>query len=334
MNSSKVHREAAQWFAHMQNVAQDDVSERARFERWLLAHPMHTAAYQRLALIWEDFDSPQRLASLASAAAYGQGVARRSRRKAIKGGLVGAVAVLGVGTVGWRVLQHGGAPDYHATLHVPAGQAASVHTLPDGSRVTLGAATRLSIRYERDARIIELHQGVAAFEVQADALRPFVVNGEYTRVTVLGTYFVVDRLTDTLTRVSVERGRVRVARMRPWFGKRFWQEREHWILGAGEVIDVREQGGERQDIPATDGFAWQRNALVFSGATLQELATRLSRYSRRPVLAPQERRGNGPVPRIVAVVQFGDIEQFIDRLPALAAVDVEQDDAAVYLYPR
>jgi transmembrane sensor len=189
--------------------------------------------------------------------------------------------------------------------------------LPDGSHVILGAGSHMSVVFFRNRRVVSLLAGDAVFEVVQDPQRPFVVEGGLARATVLGTRFAVNRGADR-SRVSVERGRVRVENARGT---------ELVVLEAGGVAEVAQDGLVRRiAAPASDGFAWQRGTLVFDNASLQEIATCLSRYRRVPVRA--EGRS---AQRITAVVQSVDIEHFLQSLPTFAAVRIEHRDGATLL---
>lgn len=83
------------------------------------------------------------------------------------------------------------------------------HLLQDGSTLTLAPESAVDIRYSEGERQIRLLKGAAFFEVQRDIERPFIVQAEDTRTTVLGTAFNVD-MTDSGTVVSVAHGHVRV----------------------------------------------------------------------------------------------------------------------------
>lgn len=83
-------------------------------------------------------------------------------------------------------------------------------TLDDGSRVSLGGATRLTTRYSRNQRQVELAEGEAYFEVKHNAERPFVVHAGKLTIEDIGTAFDVRRTGDRVT-IAVAEGRVRIA---------------------------------------------------------------------------------------------------------------------------
>jgi len=74
-------------------------------------------------------------------------------------------------------------------------------TLSDGSRVTLGAKTQLSVQYGNCHRTILLETGEALFNVAHDPKCPFTVIAGDGAITALGTEFSVRR---TLNRVTVQ----------------------------------------------------------------------------------------------------------------------------------
>ena len=81
--------------------------------------------------------------------------------------------------------------------------------LPDGSRVTLGAKTRLSVHYGNCHRTISLETGEALFTVAHDPQCPFTVLAGDGVITALGTEFSVRRTLDRVT-VQVAEGSVSV----------------------------------------------------------------------------------------------------------------------------
>ena len=82
-------------------------------------------------------------------------------------------------------------------------------TLSDGSRITLGAKTQLSVRYGNCQRTILLESGEALFSVAHDPKCPFTVIAGDGAITALGTEFSVRRTLDRVT-VQVAEGLVSV----------------------------------------------------------------------------------------------------------------------------
>lgn len=81
--------------------------------------------------------------------------------------------------------------------------------LRDGSKVTLGAKTELSVHYGQCLRTILLNSGEALFNVAHDPRCPFIVVAGRGAITALGTEFSVRRTLDRVT-VQVAEGIVNV----------------------------------------------------------------------------------------------------------------------------
>jgi len=83
------------------------------------------------------------------------------------------------------------------------------YTLPDGSEITLGNQTHLSVNYGKCHRTILLESGEALFKVAHNPACPFVVIAGNGQVTAIGTEFAVNRTLDRVT-VRVAEGVVDV----------------------------------------------------------------------------------------------------------------------------
>src|SRR5690606_29472129 len=66
-----------------------------------------------------------------------------------------------------------------------------VLTLEDGSRISLNTASRVVVKYDSNARHVELKEGEALFEVEKRPDWPFIVTAAGRRIQALGTSFVV-----------------------------------------------------------------------------------------------------------------------------------------------
>lgn len=322
-----VTEQAARWFSRLRQPQQDE-NLQSQFERWLWADPAHARAYQAVCNAWDGLDSDQELARLALAVDR----QRQSRRRAVRHIATGALGAVALGGVTWHWLS-GSTAQWRGQWQTLAAQTTRL-TLPDGSVAILGPASQAQATYTADSRSVTLQQGAIALDVSRDAARPFVVRTELADVTVLGTRFVVDRLTPEHVRVSLAQGSVSVTRhTRRWLGLLRIDDKP-WIMAAGQVLDIRPDGIALADIPVDDAYAWQHGAMVFTGAGLREIAATLSRYTDMPVLAPLG-DGVGPhAPRIVATVRQTDIDAFLASLPDLAPVLVQRQTNAVQLLPR
>lgn len=305
---STPREQAARWFARMQR-AQQDHPERARFEAWLAADPLHAAEYQAFADLWSDFSSTSRTQALAD------GMERQgSRRAFVRNGLAGLVLLLG-GGLGWRSYRTSSFDEAFATVIAER----RLESLRDGSSIYLDANTDLRVRYRGNQRLVELLRGQAIFDVRSAPDRPFVVEAGLGRITVLGTRFAVNRLEQSL-RISVDHGRVQVN-----------SPGGELVLGAGEVAEIGGDGKlQRLSLNAMNAFAFGGGHLVFEEADLSEIAASLSRYRLQPIRVAAGKAS----PRISAVVQLRDVEGFLQALPSIAPVALEQHGGVTWLQAR
>jgi len=306
---SSPREQAARWFTRLLDLPEHH-PDRARFDCWLREDPRHRAEYQAFCELWGDLASTRKTETLAQ-----QMEKHRGRRTFLRTGLLGLAGLMVCG-LSWRHWANRGV--YEQQFQTAKGERQH-HRLPDGSRLSLGADTRLHVRLDGQLRQIFMLQGEAIFEVARETDRPFVVDGGLAQVTVLGTRFVVNRLPDRL-RVSVEHGKVQVD-----------ADTSSLQLSAGDVAQiVRGDALRRLTLPADNAFAFERGRLVFTKADLSEIAESLSRYRERPVINIPGKKS----PLITAVVQLSDIDSFLAALPAVAPVQIHQLEAATQLQAR
>ncbi|MFJ4345348.1 FecR family protein [Pseudomonas sp. NPDC089401] len=298
--------QAARWFARLLELPSDH-PERASFAQWLAADPRHAEEYQAFTDLWEGFAHTSQTQALAGAM---EGV---KRRRLLGGSLFGLLAISGFG--GWLAWSR----LVGRELRYATGIAEQLTVeLADGSQLTLDADTRLLVRFTRQERHLVLLHGRAIFGVQRDSQRPFLVEAGLARVRVLGTRFVVERLPEQV-QVSVEHGRVQVD-----------SDTEQALLEAGQVVRCNAAGQlTRLHRSAAAAFSFADGNLSFEDASLQEVAAVLSRYLRRPLMV----FGQSPQ-RLSAVVQLGDVETFVQTLPALANATLQTREDATWLLPR
>lgn len=83
--------------------------------------------------------------------------------------------------------------------------------LADGSEISMGAKSSLSVNFSTDKRIVVLESGEALFVVTRDAERPFIVMAGASTITAIGTAFNVRREGNRVV-VTVTEGTVEVKR--------------------------------------------------------------------------------------------------------------------------
>jgi transmembrane sensor len=219
-------------------------------------------------------------------------------RAALAGGLLAASLALMVGLDGHLSAK----PDYATAI----GETRQV-TLQDGTIVTLGGESALSVGYGPARRQVVLLKGEAFFEVAHDADRPFTVQAEGLTAEDVGTAFDVD-IEAKLLQVSVESGSVRVS-----YAKGALPVAE--TLGAGDRLSLdRTTGSSTRDVESPTAVAgWRSGRLVVEDVPIERVVQTLRHYHvgyiwvRDPALA--ERRVSGvydlgdPVAALKAAVE-------------------------------
>ncbi len=205
--------EAADWADRL-----DTLSPEAREElrEWLNRSPAHRDALSRMVRLLGDpalvcsgrasGTAPCGRSATASIASL-DACDRRADRRRIAVGLAAALAA-GVATPFVWHLATTGEPSVERVYASTTGQQRQV-ALPDGSAMTLDAASRVAIAFSGHARDLTLQSGAARFEVRHDTTRPFAVSTPEGQMVALGTNFSVDRGAGH-SELRVYRGRVRL----------------------------------------------------------------------------------------------------------------------------
>ena len=195
-------------------------------------------------------------------------------------------------------------------------------SLPDGSRVRLGAKSQLFVNFTSQTRYVVLEGGEAFFNVAKDKERPFLVQAGEVTVRAVGTEFNVRRVMDK-TIVAVTEGVVEVRQsLRP---------RQSTNQGASKAIRV--VAGEQVSIdPAAAVVSvkqvapeavvgWQEGRLEFVDEPLGMVIETINRYSRRDIVITDKTIGEL---RFSGTVSREHIDEWVFALTEIFPVDVRR----------
>jgi transmembrane sensor len=313
---------AAQWLLRLGESAEDDALV-AQWLEWCDAAPENLAAFEAIQNTWQ-------LAGAAAMAppvpvARGTAAPPRRRRRAVWLAYAATVFVLATGAVLALLMRD--RPDEAEVLATPVAIRAS-STLPDGSRVELGARSRLSLRYSPTVRRVIVESGEAYFEVAHNTQRPFVVEAGGLQVTAVGTAFNVHS-GDERVIVTVSEGRVRLATENaplPGPGNaRAGAMAPSLEAAAGEQA-LFSKKTERIAIAHADpaiAIAWRKGVLKFVNQPLADVVQDLNRYSERPIVLADA--GLGALPYTGTV--FGDrLDDWLHAIEDVFDVRVIKED--------
>jgi transmembrane sensor len=319
-----IKQAAARWYMRMREAAPDAL-ERTTFEVWLMSDRRHQAAYQLIESTMDDFSSTERLKDLSNALTqklYFEQSTRRKKISKLGSGLAVMLLCVGLSFLGHQQYQTWQAAPLSTQVQTTAVAQISKQTLADGSVITANANSALEIVFYRHQRLVKLTRGEAIFEVTKDPERPFVVETQQAKVTVLGTRFAVNQLSKKV-RISVDHGRVQVARADG--------TQKALILRDGEVAEMmQDDAPHKVNRYASDSFSFANGRIVFDQADMFEVAETLSRYRPQPVGAVFF---GDNTPKVNAVLKTVEIEGFIRTLPRTVPVVLKTRENKLVIEP-
>lgn len=290
------------------------LAARQQLQLLLSAQPVPVAPHT-LQFIWQDIQQ-----SVAEHEA-------RARRRTWQWASAAAATLVGVSLGGWLLTRP--APAELLTTATAYGQTRQL-TLPDGSRVTLNAHSRLQRYQWRPGAPREVWlQGEAFFDVKHldsnGVIRPeerFVVHTGRLRVEVLGTRFNVKQRR-AQTQVVLQSGRVRVA----------LSGRPALTLAPSEAARFDSVSGrfDKLTLPTTDAaLAWTEQKLLLHRTTVTDiLRTVEDTYGYRTVLA-DPRMGQR---ELEGVLPLRDEKSVLFVLGAILHTPVTKRDSTIYIGP-
>jgi transmembrane sensor len=206
-------------------------------------------------------------------------------------------------------------------------------TLADGSSITLGGNTKLSVDLNDTARRIDLARGEAYFKVAKDRNRPFKVHAGDATVVAVGTEFNVRRGDDRVV-VSVVEGRVIVepeTRILPIALLREFKPNFASIkLDAGQQTTAGGRGVEAATpLPdSTTATAWQTGRLAFRLEPLRYVLEDVNRYSPKPIVIEEERIASL---RVTGTVVGNNVKGWIGSLESALGIEAVEEPERIVL---
>ncbi|KAE9646370.1 FecR family protein [Pseudomonas sp. PB106] len=302
---------AAHWCMRLHAV-DCSAQERADFEQWHDAHPLHAFEYEAMLEIWDVAEHlPRPDAGPVGANAPANGVAigkpvRSWRQYAVAAGVFALALPLAAYT-GWNL---GWLPNSYE--HFEASDNVRQVTLPDGSQLELNLNTELSFSNYKDERRVTLKKGEAFFTVSHDVSHPFIVHAGEGKIRVTGTRFNVWMYEDQV-RVNLVEGSVLVTSNSALPGDG---------LRLGPSMQARYQHGDympqiSQTYPNDSALAWRSGKLVLDNLSLHEAMPLINRYLETPVMLADNATGGL---RVGGVYNIKELNNLVKTLPKVLPV--------------
>lgn len=318
-------------------------AEADEFEAWMDADAEHRAAFERASFIWRALDgraAPPELVAMrmdALSALSGQDdepVPSWWRKPWARRSGMGALAASIVAAVTFAFFSP--APASQAVEYATALGERRVVMLDDGSRLSMDAASEVSVAYSGDKRQLELKSGRAKFDVAKDPLKPFTVAAGDKLIVATGTSFSVEILNGEVN-VTLFEGHVAVldrttrrAAVIPRSGK---LDAIDQLLKPGQELSLPANGvAKLENVDPARATSWEAGQLSFADEPLAQAVERMNRYSQTKFAIGDAAAGRV---EISGVFNSDNVDGFVSDVTDIFPVrTVRRDGEVVFVTKR
>lgn len=186
--------------------------------------------------------------------------------------------------------------------------------LDDGSTVTLGGASQITVALSETERQVTLVSGDSFMDVAPDRSRSFVVHAGDVTVRAIGTAFSVNKHSNGVT-VAVSEGIVEIS-------SGLNQENEARMT-AGEQLRFNETGENDGIVPINmDNIApWRRGQLILNNETLDYAVDSINRYYEGSISLEDSRLSEMRASGVINIYEPGD---WLNSLQSVLPIEVQQ----------
>ena len=317
---------AADWLVRLHDAPGDEALAVAWLQ-WCEEDPRNLQEFCSAQSVWHAANpSAPALPSLAEPVLSAPPAVQRGVTRRTWFGLAATVLIaVGVGT---SMYLRTGDDELLQSYATPiAGTGSSV--LPDGSRVELGADSRITTRYTAKQRSISVDFGEAYFLVAKDPARPFLVDAGDMRVTAVGTAFNVRRNSDRVV-IAVSEGRVQLD-SKSEFTDTGTESATPLVAGQQAIYSSDSRTVTIAEIKAGDVASWRNGVLKYMHEPLGSVAQDLSRYHNKRIIISDARLSAMPFTGTVFSTRIGDA---LNALESVFPLRVKERHDAIELIPR
>jgi len=277
----RAQAEAAAWMSLL-NAPQRSAATEQGLRRWIAASPLHARVWEVATDLWsETANLPRRIP---------RSPARNHPKQWLR------LPALALALVCLLTIAIFADRSFRPTVATAVGEQ-RILNLDDGTRVELNTDSRLRIRFDAQARTVELLSGEVYFQV-AHERRPFVVIAGQRKIVAVGTAFTVrrdDSSGDAVTVTMIE-GRVAVSSANSQGARKEAPDAALQVLSAGQRLRARADGTAAVDTPSLDkATGWMRGQLIFDHTPLSEAAAEFNRYDSFKILVTSPDVGAIPI---------------------------------------
>lgn len=237
-------------------------AEREQFNEWLAQNHLHHREYERAEKFWSTMEKlkEEEIPLLERARLYS------CQPRILLAASVAFVALIGLLSSIIFFNPH--------RLGIVYQTAKGEHTnaiLADGTNMQLNTDTRVRVAYSENSRLIFLDHGEVLFSIKKGDARPFEIIAAEGSIKDIGTSFCVQRDHDHVKVVVLE-GKVVVTTKQSGQPVSIGKNEQLQYDGMGTISPIK-------NVDANTTTAWTRGRLVFSGSTLAEISSEISRYN-------------------------------------------------------
>jgi transmembrane sensor len=274
--------EAAEWLISLRN--EEPTAEHvAKWLEWSQADPANLEAFERaesLSLSLVALSRRRKEALLRRVMPDAAPRAARPRGRLLALALAAGIGVAAIGLALWSRVDR---QPLNVTYVTAKAENRSLE-LPDGSKMVLGAGTRVDVDYSERQRLVVLRDGEAFFDVAEQAGRPFLVRAGTMHLTDIGTRFDVRKSGEHVT-VTVSEGIVDVRDENTGATAAIPEQaglsKKPIRLRAGERVTIAAPATvpvlTHVDVAAAP--SWQRGRLDFHDEPLSVVIANVNRYA-------------------------------------------------------
>lgn len=304
-----VREQAADWVAR-RTIGPWNAGDQEVLDAWLSQSPIHEIEFLRMEAGWSRTERLTALREPGKPQSAPRG-AKPSSMLFRGAAVLAMVATLGAGTF-FLTAARNGTETYSTRV---GGQ--KVITLADGSRIELNTDTVLHTNFSRSRREVTLLRGEAYFQIQHDAVRPFVVLAANHRVTDLGTKFLVRNEAGGV-QVSLLEGKAELQSANEGI------QQHSVVLMPGDVAVASAHAlsvSRKPEKELHDELGWRRGVIVLSHMTLANAAAEFNRYNTtKIVIADADARNR----MIGATLPAHDVEAFAETVREIFGLHIEK----------
>lgn len=257
--------EAMDWLLRLREPSRS-VADQREFDLWLNRSAAHRDAWTKACKTWELMGETTPIhQDLWRSATLTKTIAARKRRRNWGTAVALALAAcLVLALAGPSLIIR-----YQADFRTGTAELRAI-TLEDGTLVELGPESAIDADFTNETRKVTLLAGEAFFDVMHDPAKPFIVNAESMKITVLGTAFDV-HMESRGTTVELLRGVV---------GLSLGDAARTFELSPGDSVTVGHDADEisRRKRSPEDMASWRSGRLFVDDVTIASVVTELQRY--------------------------------------------------------